>query len=93
MSHDGDYKFDDPWITGLVKELQTEVKQLKAQMAELAELRQLLAVYREQAESATGALNAEKHRADVAEQERDQLRQKIEDDIKWQNAWHAMTGE
>ncbi len=33
MSHDGEYKFDDPWITGLVKELQTEVKQLKAQLA------------------------------------------------------------
>lgn len=33
MSHDGEYKFDDPWITGLVKELQDEIKALRATMA------------------------------------------------------------
>ena len=33
MSHDGEYKFDDPWITGLVKELQAENEQLRAQLA------------------------------------------------------------
>ncbi len=41
-------------------------------VADVEELRQLLAAYREQAMAATAALNAEKHRGDVAEQERDQ---------------------
>jgi len=51
---------------------------IPALLAEIAQLRFIVTEYREGMHAAKGALNAEKHRADVAEQERDQLRMQLE---------------
>lgn len=48
---------------------------IPALLAEIAQLRFIVTEYREGMHEAKGALNAEKHRADVAEQELERLRQ------------------
>lgn len=51
------------------------VSDIPALLAEIAQLRFIVTEYREGMHEAKGALNAEKHRADVAEQELERLRQ------------------